>query len=107
MTDHHHFKPGEWPFRDAVNLGVLATVQVMEGAPVLFASHDEDDGGWQFLHSPDLTDDDVGDLRYVCFGCLFERHREVAALADLPLGWQAERDGAAAPWRRSLSPPEL
>ena len=106
MADHHNFGPGEWPFPDAVNTGVYATVQVMEGSPILLVSHDHD-ADWQFLHATDLTDEnDAGDLRYVCLGCLFERHPYVSVVADLPYGWQASRRSVSSPWRRGELPPD-
>lgn len=105
MPDHHSFSAHEWPFDDAVDHGVYATTQVMEGRPILFVAHDEDTD-WQFLHAADLTDDDFDDLRYVCLGCLFERHRDIAALADLPLKWEASRADVASPWIRVVSPPQ-
>jgi hypothetical protein len=105
MSDHHNFGDGEWPFADEVSTGAFATVQVMEGKPVLFVAHDEDDGSWQFLHSENLTDDDADDLRYVCLGCVFERHRNLMKVADMPLGWEASRKDADSPWQLVVSPP--
>ena len=40
----------KWAFADPPNLGVIPTVRVLEeGLPILLVTHDEDDGGWQFL----------------------------------------------------------
>jgi hypothetical protein len=103
---HHDFAAGEWPFGDPDEMGVFATAQVMDGAAVLLAAHDEDDGSWQFLHSADLSEQDAdAAIKYVCFGCVYERHRELATLADLPLGWEATRAESGAPWQRAKSPP--
>jgi hypothetical protein len=105
MDDHHNFQPGEWPFADAVNTGVYATVQVMNGAPILELAHD-DDGDWQFLHSTTLTDDDAGDLKYVCLGCVFERHRYIAEHAQLQYGWAVMRNDESSGWVGSKIPYE-
>jgi hypothetical protein len=32
---------------------------------------------------------------------IFERDASIAELSDLPLGWQAWRDGPDLPWQRS------
>ena len=41
-----------WPFDDSPNVAVITTRQVTEdNAPILLVSHDEEDGGWQFLRA--------------------------------------------------------
>ncbi|MEX0139602.1 DUF4262 domain-containing protein [Massilia sp. LMS1-1-1.1] len=41
----------------------------------------------------------------LCLGCLFEKHADIVAIADLPRGWGAWRDIAGAKWeRRELDP---
>ena len=40
----------EWPFESPRNLAVITLDRIMDGRnPILYVSHDEDDGGWQFL----------------------------------------------------------
>ena len=39
-----------WPFDNLPNVAVITTRQVTkDNAPILLVSHDEEDGGWQFL----------------------------------------------------------
>src|SRR5581483_4483831 len=97
MKDHgHRFTDAEWPFEDSHDLAVITTIRVLEGAPVLRVTHDHD-GDWQILCG---TTTNTEDARIVCFGCAFERNREIAALADLPRGWSAWREDVASPWIR-------
>lgn len=104
MSDHRHdFAAGEWPFADPVDVDSFTTVQVMKGSPILFVSHDEEDGAWELLSGPTVAD---GDLRMACLGCAFERDRTVGELADLPLGWEAARTAVGARWIRKQSSPE-
>ena len=89
-----------WPFGDPENLAVITTRQVTEGkAPILIVSHDEDDGGWQFLpgHGPLLEEN----ARVVGLRRIWLLDPSVGELADLPLGWQASRNAPADPWRRA------
>ena len=40
----------DWPFDDPQNVAVVTTREITEeNAPILLVSHDEEDGGWQFL----------------------------------------------------------
>lgn len=88
----------EWPFTEAKNLGVFTTRQVLEdGHPILLVTHD-DDGDWQFLCG---TTSDTDDCRLVGLEFMAEHDSSVADLADLPLGWQAFRDGPDEPWQRA------
>jgi hypothetical protein len=88
----------EWPFDEAKNLGVFTTKQVIEeGYPILLVTHD-DEGDWQFLCG---TTNDTEDARLVCLKEIVENHPSVVELADLPMGWQAQRDAADQPWERS------
>ena len=88
----------DWPFDEAKNLAVFTTKPVIEeGHPILLVTHD-DEGDWQFLCG---TTNDTEDARLVCLKEIVESHPSVVELADLPMGWQAERDAADQPWERS------
>jgi hypothetical protein len=65
---------------------VITTSQVLEGAVILYASHDADDGGWQFHAGEDVN---VDDARVVALRRTVELDNFVIALADLLLGWFA------------------
>ncbi len=89
-----------WPFDEAKNTSVFTTVKVVDdGYPVLLVSHD-DEGDWQFLCN---TTNDTKDARVVCLQYVVENHPSVCELADLPIGWQAMRDGPDQPWERIRS----
>lgn len=98
----HNFSEAQWPFEDAQNLGVLTTIKVLEGAPVLLVTH-EHGGDWQILCG---TTNSSADGRIVCFGCAFQRNRDIAALADLPRGWHAWRETPTSPWIREAKEEE-
>jgi hypothetical protein len=87
----------DWPFEDPPNMAVITTVKVLEGYPVLLVTHDEDDGGWQFLCG---TTNDSDDGRVVGLREMVRKDVSLKELADLPLGWRAWRSSTADPWRR-------
>ena len=90
--------PEDWPFDDPPNLAVITTRQVTElGIPILFVSHDADDGGWQFLTGEPSLEEDA---RVVALRRIWTLDPSVGELADLPLGWQASRGTAVDTWRR-------
>ena len=94
--NHTHDFP-IWPFDDAINTAAFTTRRVIEqGLPVLLVSHDLD-GEWQFLCG---TTTETADCRIVCMGCAYERDQTIADVADLPIGWMAEREVVGSPWER-------
>jgi hypothetical protein len=89
----------DWPFDDPPNVAVVTTRQVTEDkAPILFVSHDEEDGGWQFLPGGPLLEENA---RVVALRRIWLLDPSVGALADLPLGWQASRITPLDPWQRA------
>jgi hypothetical protein len=91
-THKHTFAASEWPFSDPADAMAYSTLNVLvENAPVLLVTHD-DDGAWQLLCG--ITNR-TEDGRIVCLGCMFERDPTIGALADLPRGWQAWRSSRA------------
>ena len=92
----------QWPFVDAPDRAAFTTVHIIErGAPVLLVTH-EIDGDWQFLPGTAVARDD---MKVVCLSHLLDRDASVGELADLPRGWQAEREAQDKPWVRSPLPP--
>ena len=88
----------DWAFEDSPNTATITTVKVLERrAPILLVTHDEDDGGWQFLCG---TTNDDADARIVGLGTIVKWDASVNELADLPLGWRAWRESIDAPWQR-------
>lgn len=93
----------DWPFADSPNFASYSTRGVMErGEPILLVAHEAEDGSWQFIG----YEADPADLVVVCLEHAVGVDPSVAALADLPLGWAAERESPTAPWRRYELPPE-
>jgi hypothetical protein len=81
---------------------VFTTSRVTEqGYPVLVVAHDADDGAWQFLCG---TTNDPRDGVTTSLGRIIERHPEIDALADLPLGWIAWRENDESGWVREPRP---
>jgi hypothetical protein len=44
----------DWPFDQGPNVAAITCRSVIEGAPILYASHDDDDG-WQFLDGNEVN----------------------------------------------------
>lgn len=86
-------------FNENPRLGVLTTAAVLAGAPILLISHDEDDGGWQFLCG---TSNDPADGRIVHLQEIVAMDPTVTDIADLPLGWVAFRSAIGNAWHREI-----
>ena len=101
MPTHSHNFNGPWPFTDPDNTAVFSCEHVIErGRPILRVSHDHD-GDWQFL----CGDSHVGGKpQIVCLGCMVERDGSIVSVADLPMGWGADREFPGAAWIRAANP---
>lgn len=84
-------------FDEVPRLGVLTTVSVLAGAPILMVSHDADDGGWQFLCG---TTNDPTEGRIVHLEEIVAMDPTVTQVADLPMGWVAYRNAVGGEWTR-------
>jgi hypothetical protein len=94
----HSTVNASWPFADPPNLAVITLKQIIEqGHPIRYVSHDQDDGGWQFLTGDDVK---VEDARVVALHTMLAHDPTLAALADLPLGSYAWRMATTEPWQR-------
>jgi Domain of unknown function (DUF4262) len=91
-----------WKFPDPPHTQVYLSTAVHDGTErVTFVSHDAEDGAWQFLGDSMFNGSGV----VVCFHHPIDRDPSLTELADLPLGWYAERDEVGSPWiRRERSP---
>jgi hypothetical protein len=65
---------------------------------ILFVSHDEEDGAWQF-HDGDSTSSE--NARIVSLLQIVTIDPSIMDLADLPYGWEASRNSKDASWSRS------
>jgi len=88
-----------WVFDEPKNVAVITTLQVLrEGQPILLVVHAADDGGWQFLTGRAFS---VEDALVVALHEIVKHDPTVCELADLPLGYVAQRDWKGSPWRRT------
>jgi hypothetical protein len=95
----------DWPFADPENTAAFTLRDVVEGrTPILLATHDDDDGCWQFLDNrvdPNPDDGLVVPLRQIVL-----LDPTLRQLADLPAGWCAWRAAPEEPWQREELVPE-
>jgi len=90
--------PKDWPFDDPPNVAVITTRLVTESmAPVLLVSRDKEDGGWQFLASGPLLEEDA---RVVALRRIWVLDPSIGELSGLPLGWRAWRKTELDPWQK-------
>jgi hypothetical protein len=86
-----------WTFSDPENVAVITTKSILQGAGVLYVSHDEEDGAWQFLDGQSVSE---ADAAVVSLREIVEMDNSLMQLADLPLGWIAWRENKTQPWIR-------
>ena len=87
----------DWPFDQGPNVAALTLQSILDGAPILLVSHDEDDEDWQFLDGSSPAESDA---RVVGMRTMLELDPSLRAIADLPPGWTASRRSATDEWRR-------
>ena len=93
--------PAGWPFPAPPDALVLTTRGIaFAGGQVIGVVHDEE-GEWQFLDDPSP---DMADLTIVHLAHLTGTTPELAALGDLPSGWEAWRDPSGQWSRQPLDP---
>lgn len=79
----------EYPFYDAPNTAAIICCHIIENnMPVLYVSHDEDDGMWQFLCG---QSHELDEARVVSLKSVFDLDNSVGVLKDMPYGYYAER----------------
>ena len=89
-------------FADPPNVAVFTTTRVIkDGEPILYVAHDEHDGAWQFHAGAEIGSGALAEAMVVSLKSMIERDQSLIELADLPLGWTAERTSPGAQWRRS------
>lgn len=93
----------QWSFADAPNTAVFTTWPVLlRNTWIGHVSHDTEDGAWQF-HGPQSPS--VQNAAVVSLAEMLKLDPTLVELADLPLGWQADRQGPEMPWIRSSNQP--
>jgi hypothetical protein len=86
-----------FPFSDAPNTAVITCAHIVDDKePILFVSHDIEDGMWQFLCGREHSDNEakIVSLKYV-----FELDPTIGLLKDLPCGYCAERESLNDKWK--------
>jgi hypothetical protein len=87
-----------WKFPDDPHARAFLSETVHSASePVTYVSHDVEDGAWQFLG--DSMSDGGGPV-ISCLHHPIDRDPSLVELADLPLGWYAERSRVGEPWTR-------
>ena len=86
-------------FNDFPYTMVITLKSILTGTkPILYVSHDEEDGMWQFLDGS--VNLDINNARIVGLKKILRIDASITLLGDLPLGWIAERDNKNAIWIR-------
>lgn len=79
----------DFPFYDAPNVATIICCHILDdGKPILYVSHDEDDGMWQFLCG---SAHETAEARLVSLKSVFDLDHSVGVLKDMPCGCYAER----------------
>lgn len=86
-----------WPFDVPPDSTAQTTQRVLDGAPILFVTHDAADGTWQFHDSGQVAKDEV---RVCTLGNVVALDPSLLAIADTPPDWLAYRDHLDAPWHK-------
>ncbi len=88
----------QWPFDDPKNVAVITLKSIVKGGkPILYVTHDAEDGTWQFLDGSTVSQENAS---VVGLEEISQIDPTVMELADLPLGWYACRSAASEPWLR-------
>lgn len=86
----------DFPFGDAPNTAIFTCCHVIENnEPILYVSHDEDDGAWQFLCGKKHEENEA---RIVSLHSICLKDKSVGILAEMPCGYCAERKDKNAEW---------
>jgi hypothetical protein len=97
-----HKSSEEWRFEDEPRVAVFTTTHVVRaGKPIVYVSHDADDGTWQF-HSDDAVS--TKDLMILALEEILEIDPTIGSLASLPEGYCASRRDRSSAWRIRKKP---
>lgn len=85
-----------FPFHDEPNTATIICSHIIEEhEPILYVSHDEDDGMWQFLCGKQHRESEA---RIVSLYSAFMQDPTVAELSEMPCGYFAERENIDSQW---------
>ena len=84
-----------FPFDDQQNTVCIVCCRILEGHPILYVSHDEDDGMWQFLCG---SNHNMEDARIVSLFEVYNIDYSIGLLKDMPRGYYAIRENEESDW---------
>lgn len=88
--------PARYQFEQPENTACFSCRHVIKkGAPILYVTHDADDGGWQFLCGGDHTEDDA---MIVGMGEVVKMDPSVNELHEMTEGVGATREKLGGTW---------
>ena len=86
----------KYPFEAPENTAVITCCHITENyADILYVSHDEDDGIWQFLCGESHNSRDA---RIVSLGEVFSLDNTIFPLGEMPCGYVAQRKSKDSNW---------
>lgn len=86
----------KFPFYDAPDTATMICSHIMEKeTPILYVSHDEDDGMWQFLCG---KTHEIDEAKLVSLKWVFDSDNSIGTLSDMPCGFYAERNSKDDNW---------
>lgn len=77
------------------NVAVFTTLPILNGAPILYVFHHEEDGAWEFYGEEDVDDDE---RKVVALEEIVNMDSSLLKVCDLPLGYCARRKAKDAEW---------
>ena len=87
----------KYPFTDAENTAAIICCHAMkDNKPILYISHDADDGMWQFLCGDSHEEKDA---MAVSLHEVYLHDTSISPVATLPLGGVAERKDISSVWQ--------
>ena len=86
----------KFPFAETRDTACIICNHILNGEkPILFVSHDEDDGMWQFLCGGSHG---MEDAKVVALGEVFDLDPSIGKVAEMPCGYCATRDKVDSDW---------
>ena len=86
-----------FPFANEPNTATIVCNHIFEGhEDILYVSHDEDDGMWQFLCGK--SNHQENDARIVSLYSVYQLDKTVGLLSNMPCGFYAERKSVSDRW---------
>lgn len=91
----------KWPFKDRQDVMTITTKSIaLQGNPILYVTHDEEDGMWQFHDGSEASEEDgmILSLKEI-----FDLDSSIGEISDLPCGWYTWRNSKNDLWKRQKS----